>query len=174
MGESFLNTFPFKCLTINFTKFTYLGDGIHARKKNYIRTEYIGKVIDLNADFAIVRFESNFDATFNHEAYSVKFSFNPLHFYRLHRTIDMATRMFNENILFPNKLIEAETTQLSVYLDSLYQLRHKKSKMVLPWFNRNLNDYQKEAVLNVLRGECRQMPFIIYGPPGMCQFFLTQ
>lgn len=149
-----------------FSIFTYVGDDIHARKKNDIRTEYNGKVIDLSDDSAVVRFDSNFDDTFNHEGYSVKFSFNPLYFYRLHRTVDMATKMFNENFLFPNKLINAETTQLNVYLDPMLQLRSKATEIVLPWFNRYLNDYQKDAVLNVLRGECRQMPYIIYGPPG--------
>lgn len=153
---------------------TYIGDYIHARKKKDIQTEHIGKVIDLNADFAVVCFDSNFDDTFNHEVYSVTFSFNPLHFYRLHRTIDLATKMFNENFLFPSKLMEAETTQLSVYLDPMHQLRYKMNKMVMAWFNQSLNDYQKDAVLNVLRGECRQMPYIIYGPPGMCQLLSTQ
>lgn len=126
-------------------------------------------MIGLNEDFSVVCFDSSFDDTFNHESYSVQFSFNPLHFYRLHRTIDIATKMFNEKFLFPNKMLEAEKTQINVYLDPMYQLRYKTTEKVLPWFNKSLNDYQKEAVLNVLRGECRQMPYIIFGPPGMCQ-----
>lgn len=86
----------------------------------------------------------------------------------------MATKMFNEYFLFPSKLMEAETTQLSVYLDPMNQLRNKTTKIVMAWFNQSLNAYQKEAVLNVLRGECRQMPYIIYGPPGMCQLLSAQ
>ncbi|GLG97996.1 Probable RNA helicase armi [Gryllus bimaculatus] len=52
------------------------------------------------------------------------------------------------------------------YLTTLPAPRLPKKAVKLRWFNSNLNYCQKEAVRNVLKGEARPLPYVIFGPPG--------
>lgn len=74
-----------------------------------------------------------------------------------------------EDFLFPSKIKKNPTLQLNVaLLDGNLcctdQISGEKSDLL--WYNKNLNIVQKEAVKNILRGETRPLPYIVFGPPG--------
>lgn len=144
-----------------------IGDWVFACKNNRPFIEYEGTVVELKEDVVIIQFEYDFKKSFEHVTYEVEFLPNPITFFHGHRAIDLACKMFDSEFLFPEKINEARNLQLDVILNESYDLQICETGELLPWFNNRLNDFQKVAVLQVLRDECPMMPHIIYGPPGV-------
>lgn len=94
----------------------------------------------------------------------MEFSFSRTTFIRQHRAIDDASEIFDEKMLFPQQIPDANELQLNVRLNGYKELFHD-GKWV-PWFNGKLNLHQKITVLEILRGQYKSLPYIIKGPPG--------
>lgn len=95
-----------------------------------------------------------FVENYHGEEYKIQFEFNRSSFIRLHIAIDYVTMSLGPQILIPHEVLEVEP-----------QLTVKESE--LPWFNKSLDNFQRQTVINILEGISRPTPYVIFGPPGM-------
>ncbi|XP_016663111.1 probable RNA helicase armi [Acyrthosiphon pisum] len=146
---------------------------------------YEGIIHKVLADEIWLKFDPEFHGICGHWDYSVNF-FNARNMYRkLHEVVNEMWKKnrLGESFLFPYRdSLEYRPSKLKIltydkinpgnsYEDNL----KKDSNTLLPqpkvvqkirWFNNKLNSEQKNAVINIMKGEGRPMPYIIYGPPG--------
>lgn len=127
----------------------------------------IGRITKVGEDFVLVKFPSNVQNTLLDYEYSIDFEFSRTIFRQQHHAIDTVTSSqgLGFNFIFPdqNKIENRRFPQIDVELNEGKLTRFGNE---LQWFDKKLNKYQKEAVVNVLRGENRPLPYLIYGPPG--------
>jgi RNA helicase armi len=146
-----------------------MGDSIHV-KNPYASIDrqqvYEGIIHKVENDSVLVKFHSEFHSTHNRRDYSIEFHFSRSPFKRQQFALDqlISPRGLGLDFLFPNVEAFKKNLQLEVNLS-------EDGKLVMngnehEFFNQSLNVYQKQAVVSVLRGECRPLPYIIYGPPG--------
>lgn len=120
-----------------------------------------------------LKFVPTFHASYNSEDYDVYFEQSRTCFRRCHAALDICHSNQAKLWLFPKgvktkppqvAIVESEETELveSKFDSNMYANRLKK----LVWFNKKLNYRQKEAVRNIMLGEARPLPYIIFGPPG--------
>lgn len=115
-------------------------------------------------DLVCVKFKEDFVLTFDNKAYMIEFDFTRASWIRLHYAIDLAFEIFGIDYLIPKEIIRRKMPLADVNLNGAQQLALNDGRIV-NWFNASLNLHQKQAVVNVLRGELLN-PYLIYGPPG--------
>lgn len=102
----------------------------------------------------LLQFHPDFHAKYDGEDFAVRFVFNRTPMRRYHTALKQAPQHPGFKVLFPNDL-ELRPPQV------------KKRKVAgIEWANTSLNEEQKRAVVNILEGVYRPIPYIIYGPPG--------
>ncbi|XP_014367038.2 probable RNA helicase armi [Papilio machaon] len=116
--------------------------------------QYEGFIHAIKGDLVLMKFNPQFHEIYNGSDVSVEFHFSRTIFRRAHQAINYAISNLGLPVLFPSQII---TKKPQVSNDDVNRIN---------WFNKDLNECQKHAVTNVLLGECRPMPYCIFGPPG--------
>lgn len=127
---------------------------------------YEGYIHKVGNDSVFCKFHSDFHEQHAGKYYSIDFVFSRSLFRRQHHSLEKFTsnNSLGYNFLFPNKKIAINEVQLDAEVDSNGSLMIGKRQQ--NWFNNELNKYQKNAIVNVLRGENRPFPYIYFGCPG--------
>lgn len=138
------------------------------RKHSEANIVYEGFIIDVKeTDLIVVKFNDDFVETFDHSPYSIEFTFSRSYFVRQHFAIDLAWELFGTNILMPNEVSLRGVPLMDMRMKRSIEMIQRKSGVLQPWFNDKLNEQQKHAVMQIIRGELLN-PYLIFGPPGKC------
>jgi hypothetical protein len=141
-----------------------IGDKIIARDMscNEVKTnrksnpDYEGFIHKVEQNSIYVKFNLEFHSNHNRRDYRIEFFFSRSGIKRQHHALSFVTsnQGLGYEFLFPQKIV-AKNPQIDVSLiDGKMMLKEQD----LFFFNETLNNYQKEAVVNVLRGENRPLP----------------
>ncbi|KAH8255162.1 hypothetical protein KR038_003242 [Drosophila bunnanda] len=147
-----------------------VGDMVHAFYSWMDHTEnnngrcYEGIIHKVLGNRILLKFNSSFQAKYKGEEYCLKFYFSRFGLRKHHHAISRIIPVMGEDFLFPTELTKREVPQLEVRMEGEDDMYLYDSK--LKWFNQSLNQIQKRAVFNILRGELLNMPYVIFGPPG--------
>lgn len=128
----------------------------------YENDEYNGRIVKLTEGSAFITFRKAFVDRYEFSDVSIEFHFNRMGFVRQHIAVDYSTQTLGFNMLMPTRVIE-NAVQLDV---ELIDDKIMKGDVELKWFNPDLNNYQRQAVVNIMQGKARPTPYIIFGPPG--------
>lgn len=136
---------------------------------------YEGFIHKVEQNAVLAKFHSEFHHSHGRKDFRIDFHFSRTSFRRQQFALDqvLSSNGLGLNFLFPRFNILKKNPQLDAKLseNGNILLNQKESE----FFNKSLNIYQKTAVINVLRGESRPLPYIIYGPPGfvLCAFIIV-
>ncbi|XP_014786677.1 RNA helicase Mov10l1 isoform X1 [Octopus bimaculoides] len=134
-----------------------------------------GIVHEVHSDEVYLKFNAEFHSKYLGEDYDVRFTFNRTPLRRFHQAVEYAPNL-GRNVLFPTTVENqpplynpsSDQATESSYLTPTKSASRVdiSSQLTLQFFNRQLNDRQMSAVKRILLGQCRPMPYILFGPPG--------
>lgn len=152
-----------------------IGDTIEAhsliqttdKASNDSTSNYQGFIHRIDRKRLLLKFAPDFHAIYRGEDYKLIFNFSRSKYIKQHNAIERIAKKMKGNgfaFLFPTSIKSAKQLQLEVqYING--QMILDFPRLTLKWFNKNLNDIQRQAVFNVLRGEVKMCPYIVFGPP---------
>ncbi|XP_068140790.1 probable RNA helicase armi [Drosophila tropicalis] len=145
-----------------------VGDSVHAvaiRKIDKLsEMKFEGVIHKVMFDRVLLKFHSNFQANYANEEYRLEFFFSRYALRKQHFAIGQIIDKMGESFLFPRKLKKRKYPQLDIKMNENNEMILFDTK--INWYNPLLNEIQKRAVFNILRGESDNMPYVIFGPPG--------
>lgn len=128
---------------------------------------YQGYIHRIRQKRLLLKFSEEFHCMYRGEDYKLIFKFSRSKFIKQHNAVERIAKKMIQNgfeFLFPTAIKSGKRLQLSVQLiDSDMILDFPKQ--TVPWFNTKLNEIQRQAVFNVLRGEVKMCPYLVFGPP---------
>ncbi|XP_013876270.1 RNA helicase Mov10l1 [Austrofundulus limnaeus] len=169
-----------------------IGDRVILKKPrgDGVILEFVSCVTEINDEDVGLRVNSDFQHSYVGEPLDVEFTFNRLTVRRCHNALEQSKHF--EEIFFPSRVTlqtpqwtvkwkdESPATEdervSSASIDTESKATQTKvtdgklASKPIPskgqFFNLDLNSCQKEAVKNILAGECRPLPYVLFGPPG--------
>lgn len=147
-----------------------IGDKITAKNissdNSTEQTIFEGFIHKVGDDAVLCKFHTDFHENHENKEYLIDFVFSRSIFRRQHYALEsfISNSELGYNFLFPNDKICKNDLQLDALVDSEGVLCIGGRKQ--NWFNNQLNQFQKNAIVNVLRGEKRPLPYIFFGCPG--------
>lgn len=135
------------------------------------RKEYEGWIHKVLSDSILLKFHERFHSTYNGTDYKIRFVFSRANYKKQSHALDIVVKdVCNESsvgieFVFPKKIVLKEP-QVDVELSVDGKMKLRGFGREFPWFNNDLNTLQKQAVVNILRGDARPIPYIVFGPPG--------
>uniref|UniRef100_A0A8C4MZY7 RNA helicase Mov10l1 n=1 Tax=Equus asinus asinus TaxID=83772 RepID=A0A8C4MZY7_EQUAS len=123
----------------------YAGDKLILKTQEYNGhvIEYIGYVIEIHEEDVTLKLNTEFEQAYNFEPMDVEFTYSRTTSRRCHFALEQVIRLgVKVNEVHIPKVGEKE------------------------FFNPVLNENQKLAVRRILSGDCRPLPYILFGPPG--------
>ncbi|KAK3587543.1 hypothetical protein CHS0354_004830 [Potamilus streckersoni] len=126
-----------------------------------------GFVHEVLSDEVLLKFNPEFQKSYTGKDYNVQFTYNRGPMRRCHQAVEFAIQL-GKNVLFPTRLIP-KLPQDCQHADRQTYRNHcsrNKSSLGHKFFNKILNDRQKAAVRQIVQGQGRPLPYILFGPPG--------
>lgn len=126
---------------------------------------------------ALIQFHPDFHRKYNGEDYAVRFVFNRTPMRRYHTAVEGSAKHPGFKFLFPSQL-EIRPPQVLLKTKTESKNKNMVDRLLtassedeceednVEWINPRLNKEQRSAVLRIIEGKLRPIPYIIYGPPG--------